>query len=408
MNTNPSTSVSLPNENIERLLYKILPYFFAFLFVTTVVGALTGYLKHDPWTIGDWLINYQGGMVRRGLLGEFIYMLSSFTPINPGFYVIFFQSLFYAAFFFFSYSLLKKQYALLPYALLIFSPFIFTFQINDPDGGYRKEIIYFAVLAFVTWSAKTKEHRSFEKIFYITLLLYPVVILTHEILAVFLPYLLVVYISMTSLTKRKLIIIFLILLLSIVSFAISIYYSGTANQANAIFNSLTRENYTVISGAISNLHETASDEFRKMIIKIKNDHYIYYLLVVGFSLIAYLPLRRNLNYFIKNKLSLLMILISIIGSIPLFFFARDWGRFIYIHLVSLCLLSLLSTKLTNTPLSNNRILNKYMITAFFLIYTLCWHIPHSGSPIRYAQNIKQINAVAFVKPYLKIAGRFSK
>ena len=24
----------------------------------------------DPWVIGDWLINYAGGFVRRGLMGE--------------------------------------------------------------------------------------------------------------------------------------------------------------------------------------------------------------------------------------------------------------------------------------------------------------------------------------------------
>ncbi len=198
-----SRIVNLSNENIERLLRKILPYYFALIFITTVAGALHGYLTHHTWKIGDWLINYQGGMVRRGLLGELIYQLAHFSHINPGYYVLLFQILFYAAFFFFSYLLLKRQHALLPYAILIFSPFIFTFQINDLYGGYRKEVIYFAVLAFITWSAKTSEYKIFERMFYITLLLYPAVILTHEMLAIFLPYLLVVYISVTNLTKKS-------------------------------------------------------------------------------------------------------------------------------------------------------------------------------------------------------------
>ena len=93
----------------EKVLQKSLPYFFALVFITTIAGALSGYLRHDSFKIGDWLINYQGGMVRRGLLGEVIYQLSYFTHINPGLYVVLFQIFFYAVFLFFSFALLKNN-----------------------------------------------------------------------------------------------------------------------------------------------------------------------------------------------------------------------------------------------------------------------------------------------------------
>ena len=85
-------------DNVEKVLQKILPYFFSLVFITTMVGALSGYLEHNSWKIGDWLINYQGGFVRRGLLGELIYQVSFFTHIDPGLYVIIFQICFYAIF----------------------------------------------------------------------------------------------------------------------------------------------------------------------------------------------------------------------------------------------------------------------------------------------------------------------
>jgi len=35
-----------------------------------------------PWQTGDWLINYQSGFVRRGLIGELFFMLSRLTGLN--------------------------------------------------------------------------------------------------------------------------------------------------------------------------------------------------------------------------------------------------------------------------------------------------------------------------------------
>jgi hypothetical protein len=337
-------TMQLSANNLEKILQKSLPYFFALVFITTVVGALSGYLEHNPFKMGDWLINYQGGMIRRGFLGEVFYRLAHFTHINPGLYVYIFQIFFYAVFFFFAYALLKKQQVLLPYALLIFSPFIFTFQINGPLGGFRKEIIYFALLAFVTWSAIAREYKTFEKIFFTTLLFYPAVILTHEMLAIFLPYLLVVYLSVTTLTNKKLFIITLLLFPSIASFIVAISYTGTFTQVAEITNSIARENYSSIGGGFDWIGKDTSYGIAQVIEHLKDRYYAYYIFMAAFALLAYISIYGKLKLIIKNKLSLLLILISLIGSVGLFIVAIDWGRFIYIHLVSIFLLSLISTQ----------------------------------------------------------------
>ena len=393
--------------NIEQLLRKSLPYFFIIVLITTVVGTLLGYLGHNSWKMGDWLINYQGGMVRRGFLGEIIYQLAQLTHINPGFYVIVFQCFFYSVFLFFSYALLKKQHSLLPYTLLIFSPFIFTFQINDLQGGFRKEIIYFSILAYITWSASMKEYKSFEKIFYITLLFYPVVILTHEMLAIFLPYLLVVYLSVTTLNRKKFFWISLLTLPSVVSFIASIYFYGTALQEVEIFNSIARENYTIKGGAISWLDRDSSFGFEAVLKRIHDRHYLYYFfLVVGISLLAYIPVYKTLKVIVENRLSFLLVLVSIVGSSTLFVVAVDWGRFIYIHLVSIFFLSLTfaSQKVNVDEDYTKQSVKRLKISSiiFFMVYSLSWHIPHTfGSPL-YAKSYKKINVVVFREPYKKI------
>lgn len=402
--------MQLNTDTIEKLLQKILPYYFILVFVTTITGALLGYLEHHSWNIGDWLINYQGGIIRRGLFGEIIYHLSNFTHINPGIYVVVFQIFFYAVFLFFSFALLKKQHTLLPYAFLIFSPFIFTFQINDLNGGFRKEIIYFAILAFVVWNARTKDYHTFEKIFYIILIFYPAVILTHEMLAIYLPFLLVAYFSVVPLTKNKFFILILLLIPSIGSFLVAMDYSQvTSTQITEIFNSILKENYPITGGAISALDKDTSYGISRVINDVNNKDYIYYIVFIFFAAIAYIPIYEKLKAIFRNKFSLLLIFFSTISSIGLFIVAVDWGRFIYIPLVSIFLLSLISTedKKYHQSYRYNKPVN-ILIVIFFTIYTLFWHIPHCGSPTSalFENNYKRTNLIVFAKPYVEIAAYY--
>lgn len=61
------------------------------LWLTTclvVVGGVVNNIRlnltyRSSWSVGEWLINYAGGFVRRGLPGQFIYELSSGTGIPP-------------------------------------------------------------------------------------------------------------------------------------------------------------------------------------------------------------------------------------------------------------------------------------------------------------------------------------
>ena len=57
-----------------------------------IIGGLLNTLSNktyldDSWTIGEWLINYQAGFIRRGLLGEGIYILCNVIKISPIFVI---------------------------------------------------------------------------------------------------------------------------------------------------------------------------------------------------------------------------------------------------------------------------------------------------------------------------------
>ena len=57
-----------------------------------IIGGLFNTLSNktyldDSWNIGEWLINYQGGFIRRGLIGEGIYILCNVIKISPIFVI---------------------------------------------------------------------------------------------------------------------------------------------------------------------------------------------------------------------------------------------------------------------------------------------------------------------------------
>lgn len=54
------------------------------------------------WCFGDWLINYQGGIVRRGLLGELFFIFSKITGYKLIPIIAVFQIILYGIFIFYT------------------------------------------------------------------------------------------------------------------------------------------------------------------------------------------------------------------------------------------------------------------------------------------------------------------
>jgi len=67
----------------DRVEKTISIYFFILIIISTIYNLLINRNYYNVWTIGEWLINYQGGFVRRGLFGSIIYKLSYGLNINP-------------------------------------------------------------------------------------------------------------------------------------------------------------------------------------------------------------------------------------------------------------------------------------------------------------------------------------
>ena len=85
------------NINLQLSYYLIILFFFAAFFL---------FQKHhvaNDSTISEWLINYEGGFVRRGLTGEFFFQIHELLNIHLGWLVFISVSVIY-----FSYCSMKK------------------------------------------------------------------------------------------------------------------------------------------------------------------------------------------------------------------------------------------------------------------------------------------------------------
>jgi hypothetical protein len=375
--------------DMDRIIRATLSPYLICIFIVNILISYTAFSVKSPYIVGDWLINYQGGFVRRGFWGELIFQLSFFTDTNPGTYVFVTQSFIYGIFLFFSFLLLKKENDIAAYALLIFSPFLFLFQINDPQGSFRKEILYFAILSINVWAATTQNMNVYRKIFYLTLFLYPLLILSHEQLAIYLPFIVAIYIFKADLKIKDYYIISILLLLSVSCFVMVCLNPGTIQQALAIQESLGV--FAPPGGAISWLGYNWKDGFNNVSFAIANcDYTSKYFICIFLSVLAYLPIHKRLNIFL-NIFFLSSLLISLAGLIPVFIVSVDWGRLIYIHLVTLFLMSFVGAKKSSKvngakqeeiPYPDGmKFLFRRPAVYFILIliYSISWHMPHYGN-----------------------------
>ena len=83
------------------------------------------YQKHpvgNDSTISEWLINYQGGFTRRGIIGEICYQLADFFNLKLRFVIFLFQSLLYLTYSILIYNFIKNVPKNTLTIIAIFSP----------------------------------------------------------------------------------------------------------------------------------------------------------------------------------------------------------------------------------------------------------------------------------------------
>lgn len=162
----------------------IIKVFFIIIFLNYLFFSVRLTLRENAWIAGDWLINYEAGLLRRGFSGEFILFLTKLTSIKPTYLLIFVQSMLFYLFLNLFYSVLKKKKLNIFFLFLLFSPVTISFTFHDPLTVGRKEIIFLlSYLIYLIYFLKDLEN-SIKKylLFYLSGFIF---VLIHEIFIFF-------------------------------------------------------------------------------------------------------------------------------------------------------------------------------------------------------------------------------
>lgn len=328
----------------------------------------------QPYRIGDWLINYQGGFVRRGFIGQLIYLISTNRP-NTVWITYAIQAITYLALSYFVLRLFFAQQKNRVFLLFLFSPaFIFIFPLYDLEGWFRKELLVFLAYALLVYGLREGVIRS--KYLWASLVIYFVAVFSHEVASLTLVFFLFPLHVITKHQSRpdRRIIFFGIAytLIAIFGLALSVLLPGDLKTAERVCMSLTARGIQpgICDGAIQYLTYGASHGVQEVATKIQSRYY----LSIYPPLLALALLPVFLTDWWRTRLPILIL--GFIPLIPLFVVGMDWGRWIVIY-ASLIFLSVLFDG-TLEQLKARKI-----SLAAVIVYTTLWGIPHiQGWPTR--------------------------
>ena len=132
-------------------LINLVPIASLFLiFILYILSVLEFKISLAEYVLIENLINYQGGFVRRGLLGDIIFNLNFYTGLNHIKIIISIYFVAYLIFIILFYKILIKIWAINPYLFLFISisPSTLFFPLFDFDALFRKEIFFFIVFFY--------------------------------------------------------------------------------------------------------------------------------------------------------------------------------------------------------------------------------------------------------------------
>ena len=134
----------------------LLPVVFILITSYTLLAIFHSAIAFN-WTFQDWLINYEGGFVRRGLSGQLIGAINNYLfEQNKQFYfniqihIVYFYIISFCSILFYSliYRLIKFENLNFQNLFIIFSPISIPFVIYNSGAIARKEILLFIIFLF--------------------------------------------------------------------------------------------------------------------------------------------------------------------------------------------------------------------------------------------------------------------
>ena len=361
------------NINLQLSYYLIILFFFAVFFL---------FQKHhvaNDSTISEWLINYEGGFTKRGLIGQISFYIANLFSIDLRDTIFIFQILTVGIYFLLIYFFLKNIEVNKILIFAIFTPIFILYPIAEIEVLARKELFVFIyLLAYSFIPLRKKNHKFFYK-----LIFFPIVILIWEPVVFFILFLFFLDLIENKINKvnKK----FFVQIFS--------YVPGIVVAIYIALNPISEENHALMANSLlenfnekcymscellktkSSLYQQFEGNFGRYSFVILFRYFLIFLIGFGplFLLLLNSKPTSDILFFkmFKNLFFPFLILLSPI--ILLFAMGYDWGRWVNISYVFTAIfyfylfknnLIKLNSKLNDHFL--NKIDKKFFIVLFIL------------------------------------------
>ena len=323
---------------------------------------------HAPLDVGDWLINYQGGFVRRGLAGQLFYWLTSSSHRDIGLLVMEFDALILILLAVtVSYLVLGTKNSWVSWVVL--SPVAFAFSTYDTPGGFRKENLLFLALALAAVATRTQPRLSHLWLGVATLV-YILVLFSWEASAFSLPvaWWIIGQTRLAAPSIRRWRAVWVGS--GVIGLVLSVFFHGSHHVSVAICHSLLSAHLStpaICTGGITYLSGTTGSEFAHIA-----SYYPKYLWYIPWYCLSFLPLL--LSGWLKRHWVIAASVVTL--NMVLFFVGSDYGRWIHTLAMSFALVWLTSPerlRSTSAPTWRER--------GALVMWVSLWSAPWAGNPV---------------------------
>ena len=364
-------------------------YIFIYLVILFLFSVFFLYQKHDVGndsTISEWLINYEGGFTKRGLIGQLSIYLSNLFAIKLRDTIFILQTLMLGTYFFLIYHFLKNILYNKIFVFAIFTPIFILYPLAEIEVLARKEIfvfIYFLIYTFIP--IEEKKYKFYYKFF-----LFPVAILIWEPIIFFILFFFFLDLIENNIKKIKKLFFFQIIsYLPAILLALYIALNPISEESHNLMRSSLMENFNENCYMSCELLKTKSSiyqQFQGNFDKYSIEIFVRYILIIiiGFGPLFILLFNSKLKnkIFFLDKFNNLLFpyLILLSPVILLFAMGYDWGRWVnisyvisiisFIYIYKYNLITLSEEFLDNKLLKN---INKNIFIFIVIIYCFGWN-----------------------------------
>ena len=360
---------------LTKINNKFFNYYIFICFSVSIFFLYHKFQYPTDWTTSEWLINYQGGFTRRGLVGEILVQINTFLNFEIRNLVFIFEIILLFTYYFHLINFFKKIEFSPIIILIIFSPLGFLFPVTETEAIARKEVLLFCLYLFYLGSILNRN----QKITYLILLIgLPIMNLVWDgnIFYVFF-FIYTFFLSKININKKEVIIFLITLIPYLISFIILI----TTKSNDQMLQEMCKAINEPCFGAMNFLDYSFKDQMNYGLSRLKIEYIFRYLFIF---IICFFPFLL-IFYDQKNKTGIFLgYIVCVIPTFIFLYVSFDWGRYLnilytfsVITFIFLIKIKKIVIEKTRLFISINELIKDkyklYFLYIYFFLYLFSWH-----------------------------------